>query len=149
MAQVNATAPYQFENATNYASGRDKYINAGSSCHYKYHFIDRYIDEFLKTSKGKRVLDIGCGTGKWSIAAALHGATSVDGFDLQPEMIALGKKKAAEIGVSHGVNLQVGDIYNMNYATNSKDRIISVCVACNLPEDSGIFSKHFTLIDAH
>jgi len=56
-------------------------------------FTDPTIGNFLKTeASGKKILDIGCGTGKWSQQAAQYGAKSVDGFDKQEKMVKLAKK---------------------------------------------------------
>jgi len=42
------------------------------------------MENLLKLeSRGKRVLDIGCGPGHWCRVATECGATSVDGFDIQ------------------------------------------------------------------
>ena len=46
---------------------------------------------------GKKVLDIGCGTGIWSNLFRLHGAT-VTGIDFAPKMIGIAKKKYPGIG---------------------------------------------------
>jgi len=50
-------------------------------------FLILAMAEYLKSViPGKKILDIGCGTGNWSYRAALCGAKSVDGFDISKEM---------------------------------------------------------------
>ena len=46
---------------------------------------------------GKRVLDIGCRAGDWCCLAAQYGAKSVEGFDIQEEMVKLAKQATAHL----------------------------------------------------
>ena len=87
---------------------------------------------------GKRVLDIGCGAGNWCLTAAQYGAKSVDGFDIQPEMVELAKQATSHLDMIH---IQVGDAADMPYDDDSFDVAISLFVACNL--SSEVCLKHF------
>jgi SAM-dependent methyltransferase len=49
---------------------------------------------------GKRVLDVGCGSGRYAVCAADRGAQVV-GIDLSPRMLALARQRARDRGVSH------------------------------------------------
>jgi putative methylase len=49
--------------------------------------------------KGKRVLDLGCGTGIFAIGAALLGAQLATGIDVDTEAIGLAQQAAAHAGV--------------------------------------------------
>ena len=50
-------------------------------------FLDPMVGKILdEKAPGKRILDIGCGTGDWCYQAAKYGAKSVDGFDKQEKM---------------------------------------------------------------
>jgi len=49
---------------------------------------------------GARVLDIGCGTGRYSIEFAKRGAAQVVGFDFAPAMVAFSQNMAREVGVA-------------------------------------------------
>ena len=51
------------------------------------HFMPWLIDAAGGSLRGKRILDIGCNSGFWSIQCALLGAEVV-GFDARPELIA-------------------------------------------------------------
>lgn len=46
------------------------------------------------------VLDVGCGSGRYSLALAREGATRVVGVDVAPSMIALATEEAAKAGAS-------------------------------------------------
>lgn len=49
---------------------------------------------------GKRVLDLGCGTGTFAIGAALLGARLATGVDLDSHAIAMAQESAADLHVS-------------------------------------------------
>jgi len=49
--------------------------------------------------RGKRVLDVGCGSGRYSVALAERGAGKVVGIDFAENMIDLSERLAAEQGV--------------------------------------------------
>ena len=53
---------------------------------------------WLKVSPGTRVLDVGCGVGRWSRLLAKRGAR-VTGIDLSPTMIAQARERAVVDGV--------------------------------------------------
>ena len=102
-------------------------------------FVDPGITESLKTLVlGKRVLDVGCGVGDWCCLAAQYGAKSVDGFDIQPEMVELAKQATSHLNIVH---IQVGNAANMPYDDDSFDVAISLFVTCNLSPE--ICTKHF------
>ena len=48
--------------------------------------------------QGKTVLDVGCGTGEVSIAAARAGAARVIGLDIAPRMIRSGVARCRDHG---------------------------------------------------
>lgn len=74
--------------------------------------------------KGKKVLDIGCGTGEKPIYYALHGAI-VDALDFSEPSIRIAKERAKKIGVP--VNFICQDLFNFNY-TPDYDYIFSLGV---------------------
>jgi len=65
------------------------------------------IDRLVGDAAGKRVLDLGCGAGPYSIWFAERGAL-VSGLDLSATMISLAREKATERGLQ--LDLQVADI---------------------------------------
>ena len=58
----------------------------------------------------KKVLDIGCGTGNWCYKAAQYGPKSVDGFDIQEDMVQLAKQATSQFST---VNIRVGDVMDI------------------------------------
>ncbi len=59
---------------------------------------------------GKSVLDLGCGTGRLSLAAAFLGAKSVVGIDIDKTAVKTAAENAAGSGFEAGVEWIVGDI---------------------------------------
>ena len=102
-------------------------------------FVYPALKEFLNAeAPGKKVLDIGCGSGDWACLAAECGAKSVDGFDIQEGMVELAKQATVQYS---SVNICVGDVMDMRYNDNTFDVAISVFVTCNLPNE--VLTKHF------
>ena len=122
---------YGDEGVKAFAGGRHGSIGAA--------FLDSGIAEGLQSLvKGKRVLDVGCGVGDWCCLAAQYGAKSVDGFDIQPEMVELAKQATSHLDMVH---IQVGDAGDMPYDDDSFDVAISLFVTCNLSPE--VYAKHF------
>ena len=59
---------------------------------------------------GKRVLDLGCGTGRLALAAAFLGAHSVVGVDIDKTAVKAACENAANVGLDADVDWVVGDI---------------------------------------
>lgn len=62
---------------------------------------------------GARVLDVGCGTGILSIAAARLGAKSVLGIDLDYDIIEVADANVEANGVADQVSLRTEDVYDL------------------------------------
>jgi putative methylase len=65
--------------------------------------LDRYVD-----LTGRSVLDLGSGTGRLSIGAALLGAGSVTGVEVDASLVATARAAARALGVD--VSFQVRDV---------------------------------------
>jgi ubiquinone/menaquinone biosynthesis C-methylase UbiE len=61
---------------------------------------------------GKRICDIGCGSGRFVATFAKNGAAAVTGVDVAPEMIRLSKELVAKEGVSEVCDFHVSDVLN-------------------------------------
>jgi SAM-dependent methyltransferase len=62
---------------------------------------------------GTRVLDVGCGVGRWSRLLAARGA-EVTGVDLSPTMIAQAQRRAAAEGVADRCQFRVQDLARLD-----------------------------------
>lgn len=68
------------------------------------------VERTLRTTSGARVLDVGCGTGRASLAIAReYPDVSVHGIDLDAESIREARDEAAAAGLAHRVSHTHGD----------------------------------------
>jgi SAM-dependent methyltransferase len=63
---------------------------------------------WLRVAPGTRVLDVGCGVGRWSRLLAARGA-QVNGVDLSPTMIEEARRRAARAGLAERCRFIVQD----------------------------------------
>jgi 2-polyprenyl-3-methyl-5-hydroxy-6-metoxy-1,4-benzoquinol methylase len=68
---------------------------------------------WLDVRPGTRVLDVGCGVGRWSRLLAAQGA-EVTGVDLSPTMIAQARERAAAQGLAERCRFQVQDLSRLD-----------------------------------
>lgn len=64
--------------------------------------------ERLKPLARKKILDVGCGSGRFCIAFALNGAEKVIGIDFAKAMIEIADKLATEAGVADKCEFVIG-----------------------------------------
>lgn len=81
------------------------------------------IFKYLPDLKGKNLLDVGCGTGLYSIRAYSRGAT-VTGLDISENMLNIAREKAKLS--SAPINFILGDMDNMPFNDNLFDAVISI-----------------------
>jgi SAM-dependent methyltransferase len=67
------------------------------------------LDPWIKVPPGSRVLDVGCGVGRWSRLLAARGA-QVIGVDLSPTMIDQARSRAVDDGVAERCRFAVADL---------------------------------------
>jgi SAM-dependent methyltransferase len=67
------------------------------------------LRRWLDVEPGTRVLDVGCGVGRWSRLLAAKGA-QVTGVDLSPTMIAQAQRRAVAEGVAARCSFRVQDL---------------------------------------
>lgn len=68
--------------------------------------------EKLRPLEGKKILDVGCGSGRFCIAFAREGAEKVVGIDFAKGMIEIADKLAVEAGVGDRCEFIVGAFPN-------------------------------------
>lgn len=84
------------------------------------------LEPWIGITPGTRVLDVGCGVGRWSSLLAARGAV-VTGMDLSPTMIAEANRRAAENGVADRCRFLVQDLARLD-AGEKFDLIVGVTV---------------------
>ena len=72
--------------------------------------------------RGKRVLDVGCGDGRFAVGLAPLAA-SVQGLDPDPEAISSARRNAREAGIRN-VHFEAGAAQQLPYADGAFDVVI-------------------------
>lgn len=93
------------------------------------HFLSLGIDilwrkkaiKLLKELQPKIILDIATGTGDFAIEALSLNPTKIIGIDISEGMLAVGKEKMKQKGVTHIIDLQLGDSENLSFDDNYFD----------------------------
>jgi ubiquinone/menaquinone biosynthesis C-methylase UbiE len=67
-----------------------------------------FVDDLVRNDPPGRVLDVGCGSGRFSVSLARRGWEAV-GLDFADDMIALANKQALEAGVADRCRFEVAD----------------------------------------
>jgi putative methylase len=60
--------------------------------------------------QGRRIIDLGCGTGRLAIGAALLDANSVVGVDVDPVAVKIARENAENVGVKNRVSWIISEI---------------------------------------
>jgi SAM-dependent methyltransferase len=92
----------------------------------------RALSPWLCVEPGTRVLDVGCGVGRWSRWCALRGA-DVSGIDLSPTMIRIAQRRAQAAGIADRCRFSVQDLAELELP-NRFDLIVGVTVLQHILE---------------
>lgn len=92
------------------------------------------LKKVLSRLKRKRVLDVGCGVGRWSSRLALAGA-QVIGFDLAQEMVKIAKNRVARQGFDN-IDFIVASTHMLPFVSQSFDAALSVTVMQHIVDKS-------------
>ena len=87
-----------------------------------------------------KVLDIGCGTGRFSIECAKRGAKRVVGIDFAPSMVEFSKRIAEQMGVSEECEFIQGDFVT-HKLNESFDIVLALGFFDYIKEPELVFEK--------
>lgn len=73
----------------------------------------RALEPWLRVRPGVRVLDVGCGVGRWSLLLAARGAR-VTGIDLSPTMVAQARRRARAAHLGEHCEFLVQDLATLD-----------------------------------
>lgn len=93
--------------------------NPSFRCTNRYHFYKRHLDHLLEF-RGKRVLNVACGTGELSLFLASNGIDVVS-FDFSPKSVAYAREMAHINGLEDRIQIDEKDIRFLDYEENSFD----------------------------
>jgi len=93
----------------------------------------------LEENRHKTILDVGCGSGAFSIRLHRRGFTNITGMDLSSELIA----KAIQKNKNNEIRYQVGNILKMPFNAGAFDIIFCGGVIHHLPKQIKEVSAEF------
>src|SRR3989304_6581526 len=82
--------------------------------------------------QGLHVLEAGVGTGK--NMPFYPADISITGVDLTPGMLQRAQKRASELRLSSRVELQLGDIQQLDFPNGKFDSAVATFVFCSVPD---------------
>jgi 2-polyprenyl-3-methyl-5-hydroxy-6-metoxy-1,4-benzoquinol methylase len=94
------------------------------------------LEPWLDVAPGTRVLDVGCGVGRWSSMLAQRGAR-VTGIDLSPTMIDEARRRAAAHGIGDRCRFLVQDLAQLA-AGDQFDLVVGVTVLQHILDPSAL-----------
>jgi ubiquinone/menaquinone biosynthesis C-methylase UbiE len=97
--------------------------------------LRRKVVEVAGIGVGRRMLDVGCGTGTLAILAARLGGSGaqVSGIDPAPRQIARAQAKARRAGLD--IDFRQGVIENLPFGEANVDAVTSTLMMHHLPDD--------------
>lgn len=93
---------------------------------------------WLRVQPGLRVLDLGCGVGRWSLLLAGRGA-EVTGVDLSPTMIGEAQGRAVKRGLAQRCRFEVQDLAQLD-AQGSYGLVLGVTVLQHILDPQAVQS---------
>lgn len=104
-------------------------------------FTDTELEFLLgRITKGERVLDMGCGTGRFTVPMARKGA-QVTGLDLSQGMLDVASRKLAEQGLH--ADMHQGDMADLPFDDGTFDTVTSMLALMHVPlaDRSAVFRE--------
>jgi ubiquinone/menaquinone biosynthesis C-methylase UbiE len=123
---------YSHENKLGYAI--NKWLRKGLFERYRLTF------ENCGDIAGAKVLDIGCGTGRFSIECARRGAKRVVGIDFAPSMVEFSRHVANRMGLSDKCEFIIGDFLTHRF-NESFDIVLALGFFDYIKEPGPVFKK--------
>jgi ubiquinone/menaquinone biosynthesis C-methylase UbiE len=114
---------------------------------------DRQISFFERTLFGDgrawvcsqargKVLELACGTGR--NLPFYRGDVEITGIELSPQMLAIGRKRAQELG--HPADLRLGDVQELEFPDESFDTVTCTLGFCTIPDTHAAAAEAFRVL---
>ncbi len=102
--------------------------------HTRYPLLSNLVD--YPSLKGKRVLDIACGTG-WSTEQFVRAGAIVTAIDLTPKAVELTKRRLALYGLSDQAQVMEADAEHLPFPDQSFDYVMAWGCLMHTPDTEG------------
>jgi ubiquinone/menaquinone biosynthesis C-methylase UbiE len=83
--------------------------------------------------RGKQVLDVGCGPGRFAIAFASEGAAGVTATDISSQVLTRARRRSEEASVAGRITFCVGDAERLPYRTGTFEAVSCMQTFVHLP----------------
>jgi ubiquinone/menaquinone biosynthesis C-methylase UbiE len=101
------------------------------------------INAYLEPRAGEHILDVGCGTGNFSLELARLGV-AVTGIDISEAMLAIARRKAEDAGLN--MELLKADARHLPFSANSFDKIVSVSALEFAPDLKAVLEECYRIL---
>jgi phosphoethanolamine N-methyltransferase len=96
--------------------------------------------------QGRTVLDIGCALGGFDRLLARKYGAIVTGLDVEPQLIELGRRRTAEAGLSHQVDLRLYDPGPLPFPDASFDVVFGKDSWIHIEDKRGLFGEIYRVL---
>lgn len=142
--------PYPFL-SDDYEIDVERVLRASDYCYKPGRFVDGYrrkrlfelVD--LDSLEGKRVLDVGCGNGQFSVFFALYGA-EVHGFDISPVGVDIATHTARVNAVDERTHFTVQSAADLSYEDGTFDIVVCNAALHHLFKYDGVEDELYRVI---
>lgn len=98
-----------------------------------YDFVLKVVEDVIKLDKPAKILDVGCGPGKWSILFAKRFG-SATAIDVSPKMVLLARENARKHNLEN-VDFHVMSVSKLNFPDETYDLVNCVTVLQHVLND--------------
>lgn len=116
----------------------DRYLRP--DMYMRFHLTMQYSGDV----KGKEILDIGCGSGRYAVVFAQRGAKKVVGIDLAENMVKQAEKIAQTLGVEDICEFKIGNFFEYQFHQKF-DIIIAIGVFDYINDPSSLLRRMVSL----
>lgn len=103
----------------------------------------RLAFDLFVPAQGMRVLDVGCGTGNFSIKLA-QKRCKVTGIDISEKMLDIAREKAKMAGFN--IEFKKMDVYNLDFPSESFDAVFSMAAFEFIKEPQKAFNEMYRVL---
>ncbi|GAA4314902.1 bifunctional demethylmenaquinone methyltransferase/2-methoxy-6-polyprenyl-1,4-benzoquinol methylase UbiE [Nibribacter koreensis] len=126
-----SVVPYKDQNEGKKTQVANMFNSIAKRYDFLNHFLSAGIDiiwrkkavKLLEKAQPKTILDIATGTGDFALEAVRLKPQQITGIDISEGMLAVGREKIQKRGLSHLIQLHVGDSENIQFPDNHFDAI--------------------------